>query len=250
MKVGFKLWGSNIDLADECEKLVDQNIFDYGEIHAKKDTFDDCVDVWSSKNINYIIHAAHQSDGFNPANPDLLNQNIKIIDEAKHYADKLKSDIIICHLGYGGTIEEAIRQLKIYNDDRIIVENLPRRNSELGEYIGVTPDEIKLIMNEGSCGLCFDFAHALCGANSYNIDYKNWFEKFNDLNPRLYHISDGHSDGLSDPHYHLGIGDYDIKYQASFISKENRVSLETYDIGDKNMDLCVKDAKLLKNIKY
>ena len=124
-KFGLKLWSVNENYIDTAKKLYDENIYDYIELYAIPSSFDEYAELWKSLNIPYIIHAPHFMHGIDFSCEEKLNDNIKLAYEALKYADYLNADKIIFHPGIKGDYRQTARQIRMINDERILIENKP-----------------------------------------------------------------------------------------------------------------------------
>lgn len=250
---GLKLHSTNIDnYYQEAKKLYDQKIFDYIELFTIPNSIE-TIKIWKQLNIPYIIHAPYFSYGFNLADKENYQQNLKIYHEVKEFADELNAKYIIFHGGVEGSYKETIRQLNSFNENRVLIENKPLVAYEyLGrdyKCIGYSPEEIKKIKNETGCGFVLDFGHAICSANSQKKDIYNYCHQFNQLKPDMYHLSDS-KDTTSpyDDHSHLGKGQMDLKIINNLIFNNSMVTIETPKDYPNNLEDFKEDINVLKNI--
>ena len=185
--------------------------------------------------------------------PFELETNLKIYQEVKIFADELNAPFIIFHGGIDGNIEETARQLASFNEPRALIENKPfvaLPNKMGGEFCrGYNINEIEIVMNAANCGFCLDFGHAICAANSQNIDVYEYCQKFLKLNPNMYHLTD--LDDISSPydsHLHLGKGQLDFDKILLMIADNKFVTFETNKNSKENLDDFIEDMKWLNNI--
>ena len=93
---------------------------------------------------------------------------------------------------------------------------------------GLTPEMIAEIKDASGCKFCFDFAHAICAANSLGLRHDDIMEGFAALKPDMYHLCDGDINGENDVHWHFGEGNYDLdKYVARYIAPDALATMET-----------------------
>lgn len=254
-KFGLKLWSVNKNYIDIAKKLYDENIYDYIELYAIPLSFDEYAHLWKSLGIPYIIHGPHFMHGINFSSKEKLQDNMKLAYEALKYADYLNADKIIFHPGIKGDYKETSRQIKMINDERILVENKPyhvaveTESLSLSDVcVGYSPEQIKYILQESGAGLCLDIGHGICAANSLNIDYVSFLKEFISLNPYMYHISDGKITGTQDKHYNIGKGSFDFNMLFSLIPENAVISVETEKSSKDNLDDFICDMKLLRNV--
>jgi endonuclease IV len=239
------------DFVDQILKIIRDEIYDFVQLIVFSDSYDDTHAIIQEKmqGIRSVIHAPFYD--IDTGNSDLLESNLRKLKDAQKFADLLCSDIIILHPGRGDGEEylsETIRQIKMINDPRIVVENLPY-NPQGHLLHGSSPENIKRIIDETGCKFCFDFAHATCAANSLGRNVYDDFAKYNALQPILYHLSDGDFSEIIDEHLHLGLGNYDIaKILKKFTSENSEIVLETRHANPTITDLWLKDMQYIKEL--
>ena len=247
-KLGLKLWSINKNYIKEAIRLYDNNVYDYIELFIVPNTDKSYLHIWRKLEIPFIIHAPHYAFGLNLAQKENSKNNIKLAKEAIEFSNKLNSSTIIFHPGTEGNIIETIRQIKLINDPRIIIENkpyyaLPKFGN--GKLIcnGYSPNDIKKIMNESGVGFCFDIGHATCAANAQKIDRLEYIKEFLKLNPKMYHISDGNFHGIYDEHKHLGYGTFPLKKLLRIIPQNSMISIETEKSSQENLNDFEEDIR-------
>lgn len=232
---GLKLYNLNVDCyTDDILELYDRELYDYIELYVVPNN-GDLIGYWEQikkdKNIPFIIHHAHSSNGFNLALKECKKQNLDIYKQTLVYADKLDVDTIIFHSGMNGDIKESARQLKAFGESRAVVENKPYKpvSGEAWEYcVGCSVDDMMLILSECGCGFCLDFGHAICAANTFKIEPYSFIESFLSLKPKMYHLTDVYDMSSEiDAHPHLGDGVLDMKRIFSYIKDGSKVTFET-----------------------
>jgi endonuclease IV len=240
------------DFVDQILEIVKDGIYDFVQLIVFSGSYDDANVIIREKmqNIRTVIHAPfHDVD---TGNRNLFKNNLRKLKDAQKFADLLCSDIVILHPGCGDGEEylcETIRQFKMINDPRIVVENLPY-NPHGHVLHGSSPENIRRIIDETGCKFCFDFAHAGCAANSLGRDTYDDFAQYNALQPVLYHLSDGDFSEIVDEHLHLGLGNHDIaKILKEFTSENSIIVLETRHENATTTDLWLKDMRYIKNLK-
>ena len=167
-------------------------------------------------------------------------------------ADLFNAKTIVVHAGCGHGekyIEETARQFKLFNDSRIVVENLPLFATNGENLHGNTAEEIKYIMSESNCGFCLDFSHAICAALSLNKDIETQLNEFFSLNPKVYHMCDGDINKAEDSHMHFGNGNYPLKHFLTDFTDENAyITMETGKGIIQHADIWIKDYNYLKSL--
>ena len=258
-KFGVKLWSKdfvkNPDFVKDCVKTVNDGLFDYVELFALPNSFDDTKDVIKShlSGINVVIHAPHSLFGLDTGDKTRFSQNIKDLDSSQKFADMLNSEIIILHSGLNQGDEylaETIRQFNIINDPRIAVENLPSYCSSTSKLLhGTSPAEIKKIISETGCKFCLDFSHAICAANAFDRDVLTDLAQYASLNPDMYHLCDGDITSDKDEHRHFGLGNYDLrKIVRDYTSDDAIITMETgYGIPTSSTPW-IDDISYIRNI--
>lgn len=239
------------DFTDQILKIVKDGIYDFVQLIVLSDSYDDSNTIIREKmqDIRTVIHAPFYD--VDTGNRDLLESNLCKLKDSQKFADLFCSDIIILHPGSGdgeGYLRETIRQFQFINDPRVTVENLPY-NLHGRVLRGSSPEEIKRIVDETGSKFCFDFAHAICAANSLGRDVYDDFAKYNALQPDLYHLSDGDFSATVDSHLHLGFGDYDIsKILKEFTHEDSMIVLETKHANAVTVDSRIKDMQHIKEL--
>ena len=246
-KLGLKLWSTNKNYIKSAQKLYEKKLFDYIELFAVPNSYNEYINLWKSLNIPYIIHAPHFTVGLNLAKKEMLNSNLLLAAEAIKYTDKLAAKFIIFHPGIDGDIYQTVFQLNTINDSRILVENKPYFTNDK-KFIcnGYSPQDIEFVLKATNLGFCFDIGHAICSANAQNIEPFDYLLKFNNLKPKMYHLSDGN--GLTDDHLHLGTGKFELSKIINFILPNSLISLETEKKFSDNLDDFESDILYLRGL--
>lgn len=247
IQYGLKLWSINRELFEQAKKIIEGEIFQYLELYAVPGTFNENR-FKELRDLPIVIHAPHFKHNFNLSKLNLKENNKKIFLETQRFADFFDSQYIIIHPGFGGTIDSLKIQLSELNDNRIVMENMPKvsLNSEL--TIGYRPEQIKEFLEIGSFNFCLDFAHAIKAAISQNLNYKDYLREFLKLKPMMGHISGGRLNNEKDEHLNFGQGDFDLKFLKKLIEENNikKVTLETPKNNGLKQD--IKNLEYLRNI--
>jgi len=197
MKFGIKLWSINTALFDSAIREFNNKKFDYIEIKAITGTFNKKL-LSKLKKIPTIVHIDNK---VNFAQKSFLKRNLEAIKAAQKFADYLGSKYIIVHPGHNGKINQVNKTLRVINDNRICVENMPGKTFDLKyRCVGRNFQELKQIKTKN---YCLDFAHAVKAAITLKKDIKGFIKKLLKLNPVIFHISDGLMDEV-DKHLSLG----------------------------------------------
>ncbi len=250
-KIGLKLWNINTNYYyDEAIHLYNDGIFDYIELYIVPGHLN-LIDKWKDIRIPFDIHAPHFAHNMNLSKKEYEKDNYSKYIEVKEYADSLNASVIIFHGGINGDYKETGRQIKNFNESRILIENKPYqplRMSEDNKCVGSKYEEIKYIMEESRCGFCLDIGHAICSANSQGIEPYSYIEKLVTLNPKRIHLSDIDTTSKYDQHLNYGKGNLDFKRILSIIPKDVNITIETNKISKTDLDDYADDVYYLKNI--
>ena len=152
---GFKLFSSNLynapNLVQECADFAQKQNDMFIELMVVSSStladFQKLKSIFSGVQVR--IHSAHLGEGFDAGNKDLEQQNRKLLEKSQQAADIFDSPTIIVHAGCGhdeAHLQETARQFKLFNDSRILVENLQCFTSKGAPCQGNTAAEIKYII--------------------------------------------------------------------------------------------------------
>jgi len=246
LKLGLKLWSINSNLIVNAKKLIEQNIFQYIELTYIPQTSIAPFQI----DVPYIIHITTEKHGLNIGDKRLVDKNFQIIEKCLNVADQLNANYLILHPGFGD-IENTMMFLQEIEDKRILVENMPKIGMNNETLIGYSPEHIKRLIGR-KFGFCFDLNHAIKASVSLHIPYKKYIKKFLEIQPKMFHISDGKITIEKDEHLHIGDGEYDFSYLLKLVikSNSNMVTLETPRYNDSLYDDISNVNKLLNILKY
>jgi deoxyribonuclease IV len=248
MQFGLKLGSKNNNYTKNIFSFFEAGYFQYIELFAVPDSFNDTIEYWKQFPLPIIIHAPHSFAGMNLSLLEERENNKVRLQETFQFADVLKSETIIFHSGVNGEIDETINQLKPFIDSRCVIENKPMKGLNGEKCLGSTPEEIKYISNELKIDFCFDFGHAICAANSLKREPLEFIKDFLPLNPRMYHLTDGDYTTEYDSHLHYGKGTFPIKKLLEMIPEEAKVTNEAKHDFDLKLDDFKEDFLYVKNI--
>ena len=250
-KIGLKLWNINTDYYyEEAIKLYNNNVFDYIELYVVPGYLD-LIDKWKMIGIPFDIHAPHFAHNMNLSKKEYERDNYTKYIEVREYADSLNASVIVFHGSINGDYKETARQIKNFNDSRILIENKPYqplRMTEDNKCVGSKYEEIKYIIEESGCGFCLDIGHAICSANSQGIEPYCYIEKLVTLNPKRIHLSDIDTTSKYDQHLNYGKGNLDFMRILSIIPKEINITIETNKISKTNLKDYAEDVNYLNNV--
>ncbi len=252
MKIGLKIWSTNDFYIEPIKKLYKSKVFDYLELFVVPGSLK-YIDIWKDLNIPIILHAPHYAVGFNFSDKSKEKDNKDLLGLVKEYNDYLKPIKIIFHPGINGTIDETIRQIKLFKSEFIeifniaLIENKPSLGLNNEICIGDSPDAISKIIENTNIGFCLDIGHAICYSASNELKWDSVLKEFNTLNPTIYHISDGDMSNKKDQHLNLGKGNYDFKKIFRVLKLHNAwISIETEKNSLNNLDNFKMDAFFLQ----
>jgi deoxyribonuclease IV len=244
-KIGLKLWSTDSGMISESIKLYQKEYFDYIELYVVPGTYDSTFEKWASLEGNFIIHCPHGGHGFNLADSSLRNKNRLKFKEVQNFADTLKAEHIIVHLGNNGSLDESISQLKDISDSRICIENKPIEGLSGEVCIGNSPEDIARVLQETKTkGFTLDFGHAIYAANTLKMDKFDFIQRFINLKPKVFHLSDGFCSSTKDCHCNLGEGDFDLHKIMAYTPNGSYITLEIAHNFKKKL------SNFEKNVKY
>ena len=244
MKFGLKLWSINIDLIDQAVHLIDEKVFDYIELMVIPDSEIKPFLI----DVPYIIHIPHEKFGVNIGDPAAKEYSLQKINESITWADKLNAKHLILHAGHG-SMQHATDLLRGLSDSRLLIENMPKVGLGGEAMIGYSPAQIEELIGDSDMGLCLDFGHAVKAAVSLGVDYKEYVQGFMELEPKVFHVSDGMLSGERDEHLGIGEGEYDLGFLMGCAERNNSalVTLETPRIR-KSLEEDIDNLYILKDI--
>ena len=233
MKIGVKTYGEVSFL-----KKFESNV-DFFEIMAvQKNNYSFLKEL--KKPI--IIHAQHQAFNVNNADKSKEKINKDSINFAVKIADMAGAEKIILHPGIisdeNCSEENSINFIKNLKDNRIIIENLPGKDS-----LCKTPEETKEFLKKTKKGLCLDINHAIEIAVSMNEDYIEIIKEFIKLKPIHYHIG-GQKITANQTHLCLKESDIELEKIMKMIPKNAEITLET-EVDVKKTE---EDIKIIKKL--
>ena len=237
-QLGLKLWSSNVQnyLEPAC-RLYANGLFSYIELYIVPGTLH-TLETWKSSGIPFAIHASHFAHGVNLAVESQRETNAAILKESLIFHKKLNASYLVFHGGMNGEIEETIRQMKQFQEPNMLIENKPYRPPHDMNLLcrGAIIEEIGTIIEKTGYGFCLDVGHAICTANALELPPYQYLERFQELTPFCYHISDNKSDSTCDAHMHIGDGDYDLRRIFSIIDASKPITLEIDKNCQDNLD--------------
>jgi len=242
MKYGLKLWSINTDLIDQAVHLIDEKVFDYIELMVIPDSNIKPFLI----DVPYIIHIPHEKFGVNIGDPAVKEYSLQKIDESITWADQLNAKHLILHAGHG-SMQHATDLLCGLSDSRLLIENMPKVGLGGETMIGYSPAQIEELIGDGDMGLCLDFGHAVKAAVSIGVDYKEYVKGFMELEPSVFHVSDGMLSAEKDEHLGIGEGEYDFGFLMECVERNRlmMVTMETPRVSQCSLDEDVGNVEKL-----
>lgn len=224
MNFGLKLWSTNQDMIGKASELIKEAFFQYIELTPIPGTK---IDSFLSYDIPYTIHITTERHGLNIADRHKIDFNFELINNSLSWADQLNAKFLVLHPGYGN-LEDTIEFLDLVNDNRILIENMPKIGLNNEKMVGYSPEQIRDLIGS-RFGFCLDLNHAIKAAVGMGIDYRSFVKEFFSLNPSYFHISDGCLNNYLDEHLAVGDGNYDFDFLLAGmdIGMEKYIILET-----------------------
>jgi len=247
LKLGLKLWSTNLELINDAKKLYETGLYQYIELFAVPGSYEETIAKWAGCKMPFVIHAAHYMTGMDLSDHAKLDSNQILIDEAIKFADALSVSKIIFHPGVKGTLKETARQLLSIGDDRLLIENVPLSSID-GKFtlLGSTPEEIHILLTSvPRLGFCLDVVHASCSANSHNQPIQSTIDQFLYLKPQLFHLADNKLDTVIDEHLPFGTGSLPLKQIIGKLSGDQMITLESTKHLDNFYDLASNEAQAI-----
>lgn len=259
-KLGIKIWTRDVvknrDFFNQAVKAAKDGTFEYIELFVFPNSYKETEAVIANemKGCPVIIHNSHSAYGFDVGDKTALANNLRDVQDSQKFADMLGAEIIIVHAGCGDkpeNLDETIRQFKIFNDERIAIENMPYLCNVSRKLLnGTFPEQIAAVQKAVGCKFCLDFSHAQCAANYYQRDFEETIRAFQALKPDMYHLCDGFRDEIYDKHLHFGEGNYDLAYLVNeIIAPDSYVTMETGYTPPVNIGPWVEDRNYFHRLE-
>lgn len=251
-KIGLKLWSTNMLYIQPARALYEEGVFDYVELLVVPGSEADFLQQWKQMRCLFSLHAPYSAMGFNFSLREFEQKNRALLKEVESFRLAVNPAYIDFHSGASGTVEETIRQIKLFKSEYenifniAVMENKPMigLNGEL--CVGASPEEIKMILDETGLGFCLDFGHASCYTVWRQVEYEDVITQFLKLHPKVFHLSDGRRESVKDRHDHFGEGNFDLSYILSVIPTGSKVTIECRKGSKENLDDFKKNVSYLK----
>lgn len=186
-----------------------------------------------------VIHAQHAGFGIN--NAIKSQKNLSSINFAIKIADLCRAEKIILHPGQldnkGCSRENSVNFIKSIRESRILIENMPPRNSN----ICTTPEDMKEFLKLTDKKFCLDINHAIEQALAVKIDYLELIREFIKLMPSHYHLG-GQSISRNKTHICLKDSDINFKEIINLLPNNAEITLETENKIEKTKE----DIEIIK----
>lgn len=253
-KIGLKLWSTDSILIKPALKLYQKSIYNYVELYVVPGSEEDYLNKWSGREFPFLLHAPHSYSGLNFSKREGETRNQRILKEVESYRLALNPKYVIFHPGIQGSHNETIRQINnlkkkfpdIFNS--ALIENKPKIGLKGEICLGASPEETERIIGETGLGLCLDIGHAICFAAWAQIRWEEVINQFMELEPKVYHLSDGNISSHTDSHLHYGDGDFELSKIIKLIPFNVYVSVETDKDPKLNLKDFERDISYLKNL--
>lgn len=254
MRIGLKLWSTNDFYLPLARNLYDQRVFDYIELFIVPHS-SNYIKFWKEIGIPVVLHAPHEMKGLNLSLSELSAQNLILIEEVEKYRLILDPDIIIFHPGVCGNTHETMEQIRqgslkypeLFNN--AVIENNPKFGINMEQCVGYHYQDLAEIIKEMHIGFCLDFGHAIVSSAAEHISWKEKINQLLELNPKIYHLSDGETGSMIDKHLHLGKGNFDLHYLLHKVPRETAmISLETPKDSQTDLEDFKNDVFSLKEM--
>jgi endonuclease IV len=248
MQFGLKLGSKDLNYTDDIFSLYEQGYFQYIELFAVPESFDDTIGYWKQFDIPIIIHAPHSTAGMNLSLTEYRKTNEKKLQETFRFANILHAEYVIFHSGINGTIKETVNQLRPFIDTRCLIENKPVKGLNDENCVGSAIGELSYIINELKAGFCLDFGHAICAARSLRQEPLQYIRELLCLGPVMYHLTDGDYFSEYDSHLHYGSGSFPIEDIFKLIPSDVKITNEAKHNSNTSLDDFKADMLYVKRI--
>lgn len=242
MRFGLKLGSVNKSYTRDILSLYEEGLYGYIELFAIPGSFADTIQYWRQFTIPIIIHAPHSAAGLNLSDAASREKNRALIEDAFRFADELDARYVIFHSGVNGTPEEAVRQLRPYADRRCLIENKPLRGLNGERCVGTTIEELHFLLDGLDASFCLDFGHAVCSANSQKLKPLDFIRDLMNLQPVLFHLTDGDYASELDSHLHYGEGSFPLSEIFTLIPEDAMVTNEAKHDSPESLEDFRKDC--------
>jgi len=241
IRLGLKLWSTNVDMIAEARSLAERGLLDYIELFCVPDSLGSVGGAWQSLAAEFVVHAPHSMAGLNFSIAAMKERNKILAEESLRLADIVGAETVIFHPGAGGRLEETIRQASAIRDSRMVFENKPKMGLDGSICVGYLPGELREISDRLNTRICLDFGHAVAAANSLERSPMEFLEEFLGMAPAIYHLTDGDYSSETDRHDPYGGGNFPLQEFLARIPDGARVTDEAKRISRTDLQEFVAD---------
>ncbi|MFN3659757.1 MAG: TIM barrel protein, partial [Brevinematales bacterium] len=245
----LKVWSVNREYELSIRQLWVDCVMQYIEIYVVPGTAKATASFWENIHkelgIPMIVHAPHYSHGLCLSCREKEKENRVLVEESLWFAKRVDAKMVIVHPGVNGDIEETARQIRLFWDERLVLENKPRYGH--GENLfcnGSLPEEVAFVMEETGVRFCLDIGHAITSANGFGVSPWEILSAFLVLKPSLLHLTDGHWRGILDEHLHFGEGDFPVEEIICLIKKAGLLHLAITNEAYKKSQTTLEDFRM------
>ncbi|MFH1399937.1 MAG: TIM barrel protein, partial [Nanoarchaeota archaeon] len=125
------------------------------------------------------------------------------------------------------SVQQFAAVLSRFPKERILFENMPPLRNRTYPHYGRNYDEVQSIIKLTGFGFCLDFCHAAASAYFFEREPVKFCEDLVDLNPTIFHLSNGKKRSFIDQHLHFDEGEFDMVAFRSMLPQDAWVELET-----------------------
>jgi|GEM_PF-904301 endonuclease IV len=249
-KFGIKfIFDNEININNKLIKII-HKYFQYCEIslyNISKNA--ELIDIIKKNASEIIGHVPHENYGIDIGISTKKKYILKIINKnVDLFKDSAKYIILHCGTSNIKNARDILREIRDYNDI-ILLENMPVVGIHGERCLGYDAESF-LSLNKYDFGLCLDFGHAIKASISLKRSYIDLISEFAELNPEIFHVSDGKFDKEIDEHLNIGDGEYDFEFIVDIInkSKGEYVTLETPRNNINSIKNDLRNLHILKNL--
>lgn len=239
MKIGLKIYNKG-DL-DKIKPVLDR--IDFLEVMAIEGRD---YSFLKKVKLPIVVHCMHQRWGINPANAMKFSKNRRVLNFAISLADEYDAKFIVIHPGHKEkgfcAAKNASHFLSNFNDERILIENLPRVDEGYSEMYGAGFGGLQDMIEIADKDFCLDLEHAGITANDKKRDIVEFIMELMKLKPKYFHICDVKFGKKMKNHLALGKGDLPLREIKKLIPDNAWVLLET----EHNIDEHKEDIEFLR----
>jgi len=153
-KLGLKLWSTNSSYLKPALTLYEEGIFDYVELQVVTGKGEDCLEQWKDVPFPLSLHAPHFALGLNFSSKECELKNRDMIKEVNAFRRALNPLYVVFHPGVQGSLEETIRQIKIFRGEFpdlfniALIENKPKIGLKEELCVGASLSDFKTVFSQ------------------------------------------------------------------------------------------------------